>query len=570
MITISASQLETKARCNRLWYFIKKLRLPEPKKGATTLGSVLHAVLERYLLEEPLYPQGWHTITERDGEKHRITGPEQTLVKRLVAKAIEDEIIQRHPLQQVERQFTIPVIDGVQLTGFIDHEIPGAVHDHKTAKNSKYLKTSKRDSPNYLGENLQMLTYAYVGMIEALEQGDNLPAITVRHNQFIKDKEEENPVRFVEATVSRDRLYEHFAWIQAQAAELLQLKQVKDWQSIEAPNREGACNEYGGCPFSNICGGIETVEQYTHRQASEQDTSLKGILTSVAASRPRARQKTEMSMFKSKTAKKPSAQKAEKAQASSLNPPVTKEEPETEAVEHEVVAPWAHKDCKVCKGSGLNSVGKACRSCDNYNRANQLPTSGDFGAEWDVEQGQLTWNDKPAMENEPTVAPPIKEGDLDAGDDEEDDEPENPDEVTAPIPTKTEASDEPPTPDTQEPETPKTQEPPIKKKKGGRPKQGMTLLINAVLEKGPHAGKIIALEDIIREAGESLAKEGGAESYYELDSFKRRDAMAAKAEAIVEHIGTGTVVARTYDADTRAMVAALRPHAYIVVGGVTV
>jgi hypothetical protein len=218
MNTISASQIDTYSDCNRFWWFTRILRLQEPPATHFTFGTVLHAVNERYLsatenqrvpgpagtivAEGPLkgqvggqpvnlYPQGWETATERDGSTATVTKPEAKLIQQLVQQSIENGVLRWCEGTQVERKILAQVIEGVQLIGFIDaYKPPTAVQalplieDHKSyGKGSlRYLKRAERSSPNYLGDNQQLKTYAWaVSMLDGWE-GD----VTVRHNQFPK------------------------------------------------------------------------------------------------------------------------------------------------------------------------------------------------------------------------------------------------------------------------------------------------------------------------------------------------------------------------------------------------
>jgi hypothetical protein len=199
----------------------------------------------------------------------------------------------------------------------------------------------------------------------------------------------------------------------------------------------------------------------------------------------------------------------------------------------QVSPPWTNPDCDVCEGGGFNAKGNPCKMCDadaiEANRSKNYDLATD-------DAGNRTWTAKRA---EPAPAP----GTLVV--DEEraavvDDAP-----VAAAVVDDVE----------------------VPKAKRGRPKQGFTLMIGCAMERSTGA-TMIYTDQLLRELGDGLAKAAGHDTYYDLDAFGRRDAIAKRAAAICENFSSRTyVIANGESPDVRAFVDALRPFAANVIVG---
>lgn len=302
---ISASQVEAfdlaVDGCHRRWWLKNVRRLPEPQTSSQAFGTVLHSVAERFLRADDnglsngrpveLYPPGWKISEERDGKKNApISDAEADQIQRLVAEAIESGVLTRRLGRRVEKQFNtllaeIPCTCGgkakecpscqgdgiaarVRILGFIDLsslEPEAAVEDHKTAKNRKYLK-----SADGLAKNHQMLIYAKAILEELRALGKPDPAfITLRHNAYIKETGKEG-VRKTETRVTVAAVEAHWAKIQSFASLMAGYRaSASQWFDVpDPPDKEKACRKYGGCPFLNICSGMESPEFYEKRMSA--------------------------------------------------------------------------------------------------------------------------------------------------------------------------------------------------------------------------------------------------------------------------------------------------------------
>ena len=90
-------------------------------------------------------------------------------------------------------------------------------------------------------------------------------------------------------------------------------------------------------------------------------------------------------------------------------------------------------------------------------------------------------------------------------------------------------------------------------------------MVNCSVAKG--AGRsgsgrnVIFLSEVMANYGAKMAETNGADSFFALDAFSRRDALCAAAPAIAEEFGTDMVVANSDSPDMRAFIDAIRPLA---------
>jgi len=618
---ISASQIDTYEDCNRFWYFTRLMRLEEPPATHFTFGTVLHAVNERYLsatenqrvpgpagtivADGPLkgqiggqpvnlYPEGWMTATERDGSMATITKPEAKLIRQLVQQAIENGVLRWREGSQVERKILAKVIEGVQLIGFIDVFKPHnevqplpLIEDHKSyGKGSlRYLKRAERSSPNYLGDNQQLKTYAWaISMLDGWE-GD----VTVRHNQFPKFPDRE--VTAVETVITREEIVEHGEYLRDVATRMERTRKIKKWDDVPGPKDTGKCARWYGkpCPFSDICGRVETPDAYQARLERLKAGSPAARLN-LPLAKPKRRKTKEnntVSIFdranKQKAARAERAGKAGSAQAKAAvaqaeAPPVNGGKPEP-TVTVTGGAPWANPNCKACKGRGLTSRHTACPICDNTAKKAGRPTSmayilettdeglgiavareesiedleaAGLPLEWDESEAAQEAPQEPQEEPEPETAP------------EPDPEPE-PQQQAAPAASKgkerlaaartrkpsakdreaaqalqalqalQDAQDEAGDDDAPEPQQPT--------KGRGRPSVGLTILIGATYLRGlPKNRTVVTSSEVIARFGAELAADMGADSFWELDPFKRRERLAQKADYIASSLAKHVLI----------------------------
>lgn len=644
-LVISSSQLDTFADCERKWWLSKVARLPEVPRGYLIFGTVLHACLERWAsadehgrvpmgpsrpksetnawsvridgplegqgIGEPVdvFPPGWETVEER-GRKESVTPNEAALIRTLVEQAVERGIVQRGDGRVLEREFRLPVIAGVEIVGFIDvfvSQVGQGQHpdvfdpsfpeigDHKTfgESSTRFLAQPTQTSPNYLGKNTQLLTYAAA---TSIQDGWDGPVV-VRHNQFPKFKDERGP-RIVEAVIQPHEWAERWAEIQEAAARMVKVRDIKRWDDVPGPYGTDACSKYGGCPFRDICGRRTTLDGY--RGTVERQLEAKGSPRPNISTAPRKGEKQMTDdVFARKRARGAAPVQVQPPQvgvtpsAASTVPTSTPAAvginggaaPAPAAPAVPVNAPpWANPACTSCHGTGFNSRGHACPICDALAKRQKRPTSSMYIVQGDAQSG-FTAEGRPEKVAEIfTFGAPqswsSKGGSVAAPAQPVSSEPAGVSAAAKPV--EIPAAVAPAAPTILPPVTasviggdlevvsvkgtPEAVEAAAAGKRGRKP-AGLTILVGCAQLKGPDRPTETA-QGLLARLGTELAKDMGANSYWELDAFKRRDRIKQKSAEIAESLGkTVLIVAGVRDPDIDSLVSSLLPHAEIVVEG---
>lgn len=622
--TASASQMETFLTCPRKWWFLKVLRIPEiTDQTKFVFGELLHEACERFLMAddngrdietgEPyvLWPKGWN---------EKLTPQDSGILKNIVEKGIEEGVLRRTPGRRVEAPFLYTVTGtggrgSVGICGYRDVAAPGLVEDHKSSKSRKWLKSQAK-----LAKDPQMLIYAAIDIRERMEADPShvLPdldsLVTLRHNQFVKDPDDPY-VRPCETEVSvRDVLTFWEGEIEPAATDMLRYKVAKidpkDWDSVEGPRQKGACRKYGGCPFAEVCGGVSTVQALTAKVKRIQQLPVENTTPSTPGD--------TMGIFDRKNKKGKAEAKSQTAKTTET----TTVSQETEWVDAEggasisEIPPWAADDCKACEGSGFNSRGAPCAACDRSAAKAGRPRVQNFALGTDdsgalvvirnsdsevvcrrpvpeVATGDATRpapksEPKPAQEKAPkkTKIKPTTHLDMtpdevfqawldagysratamkrkgdqrkawaDAGKELEGDR--------APQAVNAGAVKVSPEPKDAEPGQRKGSAPEYSR---GRPAKGFAMLYGAVRRT---QWFVVDLNQLFHRYAEELAEAQGADSYYALDRFKRRDMLASKAKDIAAKIKPGSVVTiRANDPDIRHFASAIEQYATHILEGV--
>lgn len=597
-LVISASQIETWSSCRRKWWFSKCCRLPELDKGFQIYGNVIHAVADRFFGADDLgydrktgkpvelYPAGWEISRDRvDANKilGTISLQEQAQIKLLVKRAIEEGIFTRRPGREPEASFFRQVVTRIAIIGYIDLMLPDEVWDHKSTKNMNYAK-SALDLPR----NTQLLIYAKECLLRAAEQGRQLDKVVVRHNTFSKDPK--NPVvRAVQADVPVAAIEAAWAKVQEQAADMRTLKRAgiapEAWAGVPSAWGTDTCNDYGGCAFRGICGKVETPQKYLARIELAQKAQQQGAST-LTNDKP-----STMGIFdklnqtatgtKAAVATPPPAAAAKPATAPAPAQPSKEELAPKTLHPNQQAAPWARPGCKGCSGKGLTSKGTVCRVCDTFNRKEGKPTSDGWKLSTNTD-GMILWTDaagaqgstpavlppkvadKTTAEHAPAQAPAAAPATAPAA------EPQKSRRTRLSKPTEAPATStaQPAEAPEAAPEVAPEETPEVEGEKGkpGRRPQGFTLLIGALPERAKTTG-VIGLDQEFERWGAELAKDMGAESYFALDAYKRRDWMAMRARQISETFGSKIVTAVGQGPDFIEFLAAIKPYAsYVYVG----
>lgn len=557
-LVTSPSACESADDCMRQWWFKKVIRLKEPTKHFTQLGDVFHEVAERWLEADDngrgvdgkpvdVYPDGW---------ADRLSHGQEAVVKALFQAMVEKGVLRRTPGRQIERSFQIEVLPDRQasMMGFLDVWTPQGIEDHKTSKSRRYLQSRQG-----LLDNLQMMVYAAAWVDDMIERKQILPDhLELRHNQGVTDPEalfvqptsvDVSPMKVAEfwetkiVPLVRQMLYWKKAGISPTA-----------WKKVPGPKKKGICRKYGGCAFAGICGRTESVDDYKSRvtlqdkqieaKTAKDRTMSDDLLAKLAAKKKSRGTAPAPASTPAATVPPGTPIDAVVALVDAATEPISAAAEATtpapavvvSATPLATVAPWANADCKACGGSGLNAEGGVCRSCEVTAMSKGI-VADNFTLVAVEGAIQILLNEI-SLALVP-YAVPVKVA-----------------ENTAPIQTTVAPG---------KTEEPKTEQ--VEKAAGrGRPKKGFTL-IYGIVKRGK--GKVIDLQQVLQEYGAALAEEWEGGSYWALETFKRREALAHKAQEIAESFGSATVMISTDQRDLIDFAAALEPFAStVIVAGV--
>lgn len=542
-----------------------------------------------------LYPKGWETVQERDGSEASVTPTEARLIRKLVTESIDNGVLRWRAGTQVERELLLTVIKGVQLIGYVDAykgptdvQLLPVIEDHKTyGKGSlRFLKRANVDSPNYIGKNQQLLTYCWAISVLDSWEGD----VIVRHNQYPKFPGKE--VTAVEGTITRAEIVAHGEYLEEVAGRMELTRNIKDWADVPGPKDTGLCSRRFGkpCAFSDICGRAETPDAYLARLERLKSGSFVARLNlPLATPKKRTQGNETMSIFDrankqkaKRAARKEAAGTTEAKAVVDATPAVNGAEPAPVATPAVGGAPWANPSCKACKGRGLTSKNKSCPICDLTAKKGKRPTSMMYVVEI-TEEGMgvavareenvpdlvdagcpLEWIEEEALESAPAATEPAVAT------------------TPAPVEKAPEAAVEPAV----EPAKPARRKrrtkaemaaarveaaeakaaesievdaeaiegtpavsaivevaPVVAKTKAGRPSVGLTIMVGAMYLTGQPGGRtVITSSEALNRFGAELAADMGAATYWELDSFKRRERLAQKADYIASQLARHILV----------------------------
>lgn len=584
---ISASQIETHTQCARKWFFQSVQKLPQMPKGSQSLGIVLHSVAERWHKADDLgrgedgkpidlYPAGW----EIDDKGNPISAHEQLMLQEMVSAAIAGGVWERLPGRRVEWGFMMPVIDDVEMMGFCDVLMPDGVWDHKTTSKQRYAK-----GIGAIAASAQMNIYASALLsLREMEGAAPLSTIQLRHNTFIF---ENLKARKTVAEVDVGRVRDFWSsQVIPRAERMLKHRTLKSWHDFEPPP-PSACQEYGGCPFLSICGGIENPEQYSKRvlrlleataivrgtKTPQQKRSDMSVADRLAKLRKPATAAAPAAAAPTTPAAAPAAPKAA-APAPATAVATKPAEAPVKAGQLELAsgnAPWAKPTCVACKGTGFNSKGAACQICVSLSRKAGGPVPENYDIV--VEDGFIAWQPKEGGEpvatqtlaGEPTTSEKVAEA------------PPEPKKNPAP------KVDEAPVENPKEPKEPPVEEAPVENpsepkdslgitRPRGRQPRGFRLFVGCT----PTGGKqkrveTKTIDQIFSAIRDQIVTDSKVDSFYLLPAFGhgkdpgRRDVACAYLEKQIGALGPIDIVCMTDSPDVRALVDVLRGYADEVV-----
>ena len=278
-ITLSISQIKTGKDCLRKNWLEKVAKLPIIFSESTTRGSILHECAERWLEAEhtidpsspqweSIFPEDWFIKTEKK-QSVPISEEERSWVRRILAKAINDRELIRHPDQMVEWQFLEELIPkegdkpAVWLVGYSDLCVGNdTIIDHKSCKNFRWTCNEDPRSDKYVGGDIQLNCYGYFLAKHKLEtEGTPLPShVHVRHIQYGYEDER---VKHAKASTPWSDVLKTLEDIKDTARIIRDARSEKSFEGVR--ENLSACGAFGGCKFKDICGGMEDPEDYREK-----------------------------------------------------------------------------------------------------------------------------------------------------------------------------------------------------------------------------------------------------------------------------------------------------------------
>lgn len=418
----SASALDVFVNdCERKWFFERLERVPRTKlhSEATGFGTVLHSVIERYMLADDrgyadgeavdLYPPGWHIVREYNRDLKRELTYElpielQDRLQSLVQHGIESGVLLRLPRRKVEAEFWAPVVEAsalsVYVMGYVDLLGEDRIEDHKNIGRARYRK-----GKGSLQKDLQLLCYAKVLLEQRRAKGlADPPKIWIAWNQFVRE-EDNLSARKIEVGLAPAKIDEHWEEVIVPAARKMgeiaaeyRVNGSYDWKQL--PVNTNSCRKYGGCPLVPVCGNAVTLEVFKNR-------ALKKLRTSVGSEEPEKPTNKEVTPVSMSFAERLALQNKARAAATS----VPKAEPEKPKVETPPAAtedkpsgqaaPWAADSCRACRMNasanekairGVRSNGDPCPICDTIQIRLKGPRAEQF--DYEVKDGVLSWTAK--------------------------------------------------------------------------------------------------------------------------------------------------------------------------------
>ncbi len=575
--TSSVSQCNAFDSCNRKWFNQSVLYLPSEPRRATAKGSKLHEVVERYLdVDEnhlkdgkppELYPKGWEIQKDYFGKQvlFVLDKSEQDVIKAAVEKAISEGILVRRPESLVEHNIVVPVDPLLNFKGMIDYAYDWTIEDHKSCKNFRFTVVEDKNHKRYIGNDIQLKTYAYHWAKLRESQGHTIPEfITIRHNQYLLDPlafyTTTEPVRKVQTDVPFEECEK--TWLKLKETALAQLEIRKKHYSgdLAAKDMEknfNHCGAYGGCSFRNICAGQESPNSYKRRV----ELKVKELTLQVTKDK-------EMAFNLNGGATSAQAEVLKEAEKANKEEPKIKEEPKgTSSIEE--LTKGIDETTKELAAL-VSSLEAAGIDKETIEAAPKVKAAKDRLGKLTAERDQLIKDEEEkAKVKAETIAKAKAEkeaADKAAADKAAADKAAADKAAADKAKAEAEAKEEPKEEELKE--EPKEEEP----KKETKPKEpcfkpkakaktrrsGVTVLINCTHISGPR-GNHISISDYFNLKSEEMAYGNKVDSFYDLDVFGRKEEFMRSSKALVDEIHDGgwTITAYNLDPDQKALVNAL-------------
>lgn len=221
-IRLSASQVKQFESCERQWFYERVKRIEVKKSYAQGLGTEVHELAERWLLEAKV--------------------PPDTKAGQILRAGLSYLPAPKTPNMEIEQRFEFDVRPDISVVGFMDVRVRGVgVWDLKTSGDiDRYSLTAPQ-----LLEDIQAQLYAYV------EGGEDQRAVPVSWVYFAtkgasRAKAVPNVMPFDKALEGVDRVLRA-------GDKIIPLKLAPETDAADVPGNFKHCDSYGGCPHRAYC-----------------------------------------------------------------------------------------------------------------------------------------------------------------------------------------------------------------------------------------------------------------------------------------------------------------------------
>jgi hypothetical protein len=296
-ISLSATSLDDflpDEGCERQWHL--KQRLPYAQSEKTLIGTVGHAVLDRWLSADErgvdnvdpvnLYPPGWEQAVDRWGNHEGEISPVECEIVQKLVTAAKGTAVKRVPNRKIEEDFTLryktPKGNDVKITGYRDvtvYPAPGEklaeIWDHKFIK-----KSSRAKSPGKLFGLPQMRLYG----LELFERLPDLEHVLLRHIYYVTDADKlkvktvdaQNPVTKAGYLTRPEAMSFKKMLLEAADRMIHYRDNVEGYQVVPITAKGNwVCHR---CPFMLVCSGQQTEKGFTEhlrKYAEENNVALR-------------------------------------------------------------------------------------------------------------------------------------------------------------------------------------------------------------------------------------------------------------------------------------------------------
>ena len=574
----SISQNNTYDDCVRKWGFSSIDYLPQTPNISTSKGSALHDQIEIFLdvdengmsnitgKEPKMFPAGWELQYDffKKNIIFKLNSEEQSMIKRAIQLGIDQSVIVPQPDSVVEFEKKVPINEHLYFTLKIDYAHGFDIEDHKSCSSFDWTTNEDEKSDKYVGKDKQLRCYAYWWAKEySKESGLPIPErINVCHNQFMINPKKNGPkVRKVQGSVLFSDCEK--TWNEAYATALKQLDyRLKihsgELKTARLPRDISACGKYMGCPYKTVCMAQESPDSYKRRTnlkikeltlKIEKEIGIMGFNMSAGATSEQAAVLTEIEEEQGNTAPEEKVTEPVKTETKPSTDKVVEkvtEPPTTEVTTRTAkeIKEEIQKITDMLVGAGMEDDVKVSpkilklkeelKPIEAAEKKVRVEAAAKKKAEKEAEA-------KAKADAEAEVVAQEKAAFLAQSDEEK----------NAQISAKLDAAKEKEEKAKVILDDAHKIVAPIK----SRSKE-VTILINCAQIQGT-AHNSLSIQEVFAFKSAQMAKDAGVESYFDLDTWKRRDQFYKNQQDIVDELRGFTVHARVCGGDEQALLNAI-------------